>query len=62
MFSSILSEWLSLLVQEGGGGGGGGVTSVDGICDAYVGLLETLNILEIEGGTGWSISKGLAKK
>ena len=35
--------------------------SVDGVHDEYVGLLETLNLLE-EGGSGGSMEKGFVKK
>ena len=36
--------------------------SVDGVYDEYVGLLETLNLLEKEGGSGGSMAKGFVKK
>ena len=36
--------------------------SVDGVYDEYVGLLETLNRLAEEKGSGEAMAKGLAKK
>ena len=35
--------------------------SVDGVYEEYGGLLETFSILEIEGGSGCSMSKGFSK-
>ena len=34
---------------------------VDGLYEEDVGLLETFNILETEGGSGGSIAKGFSK-
>ena len=36
--------------------------SVDGVYDEYVGLLETLNRLAEEKGSGEAMAKGFAKK
>ena len=45
---AVNTRWLSLHA------------SVDGIYDEYPGLLETMNVLEMEGGTGGSMAKGFA--
>ena len=47
---AVSTSWLSLHV------------SVDGVRGEYVGLLETLNLLEEEGGSGGSMAKGFVKK
>ena len=36
-------------------------TSVDGVYEEYVGLLETFSKLEIEGESGGSMGKGFSK-
>ena len=46
---AVNTRWLSLHA------------SVDRIYDEYPGLLETMNVLEMEGGTGGSMAKGFAK-
>ena len=46
---AVTIKWLSLHA------------SVDGVYDEYAGLLETLNILEGEEGSGGSMVKGFAK-
>ena len=46
---AVNTRWLSLHA------------SVDGIYDVYPGLLETMNVLEMEGGTRGSMAKGFAK-
>ena len=46
---AVNTKWLSLYA------------SVYGAYEEYVGLLETFSILEIEGGSGGSVAKGLSK-
>ena len=46
---AVVTRWLSLHA------------AVDGICDEYAGLLDALQILESEGGTGISMAKDFIK-
>ena len=46
---AVSTRWLSLHA------------SFDGVCEEYVGLLDTFIILETEGGSGDSMAKGFSK-